>query len=103
MSLISKSARVLANHNISYLRPNRCEEKGRERSLLVHQVEDSNFRSGAEPDGETGNPDAAVHVELRATFFVPAADVGHPLQATEVEPAVDEIERQLAAAVNVAG
>ena len=39
---------------------------------------------------------------MRATVFVQASDVGYPYQAAEVEPAVDEIERQLAAAVNVA-
>ncbi len=62
-----------------------------------------NLGSGAEPDRKTSNPDAAVHVDLRATFFVQAPDVGYPHQATEVEPAVHEIERDLAAAVNVAG
>src|SRR6266478_1104423 len=92
-----------SGEHISHLRPGRCDEKRSESLLRAHQVEDSDFRSGAEPDGETGNPDAAVHVELRATFFVPAPDVGYPYQAAEVEPAVDEIQRQLAAAVNVAG
>jgi len=47
-----------------------------------------NLRSGAEPDRKTSNPDAAVHVDLRATFFVRAPDVGYPHQAAEVEPAV---------------
>src|SRR6266436_3325694 len=92
-----------SGEHISHLRPGRCDEKRSESLLRAHQVEDSDFRSGAEPDGETGNPDAAVHVELRATFFVPAPDVGYPHQAAEVEPAVHEIERHLAAAVNVAG
>src|SRR6266436_4499081 len=92
-----------SGEHISHLRPGRCDEKRSESLLRAHQVEDSDFRSGAEPDGETGNPDAAVHVELRATFFVPDPDVGYPYQAAEVEPAVHEIERHLAAAVNVAG
>ena len=60
-----------------HLKANRCDEKRGESSLRAHQVEDSDFRSGAEPDREAGNPDAAVHVELRASFFVQAADVGH--------------------------
>ena len=38
---------------------------------------------------------------MLATVFVQAPDVGYPYQAAEVEPAVDEIERQLAAAVGV--
>src|SRR5947207_546833 len=62
-----------------------------------------NLRSGAEPDGEAGGSKTTVHVELRATVFVQTPDVGYPHQAAEVEPVVDEIERQLAAAVNVAG
>jgi hypothetical protein len=44
---------------------------------------------------------AAVHIELRALFFLPPPDVGHPKQATQVETAMDQIKRQLAA-VNVA-
>src|SRR5881398_2893665 len=62
-----------------------------------------NLRSGAEADGEASYANAAVHVELLATVFVQAPDVGYTHQTAEVEPAVDEIERQLAAAVNVAG
>src|ERR1700720_312063 len=73
------------------------------RDSSSRQFQYRNLRSGAEPNGEAGDPDAAIHVKLRASCFVQAANVGHPLQAAEVEPTVDEIERQLAAAVNVAG
>ena len=66
------------------------------------QFQYRDFRSGTEPDGKAGNADAAVHVELRATVFVQTPDVGYPHQGAEVEPAVDEIERQLAPAMNVA-
>ena len=48
------------------------------------------------------NSDAAVHIELCDLFFVPRPDVGHPKQGTQVEAAMDQIKRQLAAAVNVA-
>ena len=67
------------------------------------QFQYRDFRSSADPDGKTGDPDAPVHVKLCASVFVPAPDVRYPHEAAEIEPAVHEIERQLAAAVNVAG
>jgi hypothetical protein len=33
-----------------------------------------NFRPGTKADREAGDSNAAVHVELRASFFVPAPD-----------------------------
>src|SRR6266699_6992609 len=69
----------------------------------THQFKHRNFRPCAEPDREASNANAAVHIELLATVFLQASDVRYPHQTAEVEPAVDEIERQLAAAMNVAG
>src|ERR1700746_4116702 len=67
------------------------------------QLQHRDLRSGTDPDGEASYANAAVHVELLPTVFVQAPEVGYPHQTAEVEPAVDEIKRQLAAAVNVAG
>ena len=69
---------------------------------LSRQLEKRDLRPCADPDGKAGRSDAAVHIELCALFFVPPPDVGHPKQATQVEAAMDQIKRQLAAAVNVA-
>src|SRR5205823_10622548 len=66
------------------------------------QLQHRDLRSGTEPDGGSSYANSAVHVELRATVFVQSPDVGYPYQAAEVEPAVDEIKRQLATAMNVA-
>jgi hypothetical protein len=60
----------------------------------ARQFKYRNLRSGAEPDGETGDPDAAVDVELRSALFVPSVGVAIKEMA-EVETAVDEVERQL--------
>src|SRR6266700_5757055 len=77
-----------------------CHSKGEGSSPGQFQHRD--LRSGAESDGEASYANAAIDAELPATVFVQAPDVGYPHQAAEVEPAVDEIQRQLAAAVNVA-
>src|SRR5258707_5192780 len=60
----------------------------------ARQFKYRNLRSGAEPDGETGDPDAAVDVELRSALFVPSVGVAIKEMA-EAETAVDEVERQL--------
>src|SRR5438876_11446160 len=55
-----------------------------------------NLRPGPEPDGKAGRADAAIDVELRAAIFVPSATVAIQ-QMTEVEAAVDGLQRQLSA------
>src|SRR5205823_5114670 len=84
-------------------KPKGSEPRRRTNLRFARQFQYGDLRSGTEPDGEASYANAAVHVELLATVFVQASDVGYPHQAAEVEPSVDEIERQLAAAVNVAG
>ena len=69
---------------------------------FARQFKYRNLRSGTEAEGEASYANTAVHVELLAAVFVQAPNVGNPHQAAEVEPTVDEIERQLAAAMNVA-
>jgi len=66
------------------------------------QLQHRDLLSGTEPEGVVSYANAAVHVVLRATVCVQTPDVGYPHQTAEVEPAVDETERQLAAAMNVA-
>ncbi len=90
------TTRLRSGEHISHLRPNRCDEKRSERSLLAHQVEDSDFGRGAEPDRKARGADAAVDIELRAPLFVPST--GIPIhQVAEVQAAVDELKRQLPA------
>jgi hypothetical protein len=60
------------------------------------QLQKRDFRPGAEPDGEAGGPDAAVHVQLRAVLCVPPSVIAIN-ESAEVESLGEEIERQLAA------
>src|SRR5229473_6644975 len=88
------TTRLRSGEHISHLRPNRCDEKRSERSLLAHQVEDSDFGRSAESDRKARGADATVDVELRAPLFVPST--GIPIQqVAEVQAAVDELKRQL--------
>jgi len=90
------TTRLRSGEHISHLRPNRCDEKRSERSLLAHQVEDSDFGRSAESDRKARGADATVDVELRAPLFVPST--GIPIQqVAEVQAAVDELKRQLPA------
>src|ERR1041385_3321555 len=60
-----------------------------ERSSGFGQFQHRDFRSGTEPDGQAGNANPAVHVELLATAFVQAPDVRYAHEAAKVEPAVN--------------
>src|SRR5215475_12218690 len=74
----------------------------RKTKLGSGQLQYCDLRSGTEPDREASYANTAVHVELLGTVFVPASDVRYAHQTAQVESTVDEIQRQLAAAVNVA-
>src|SRR5207245_8925968 len=78
-----------------------CTELNREHFQVVvlilrSEFKHCNLRPGPEPDGKAGRADAAIDVKFRASVFVPSAGVAIQ-QTTEVEAAVDGLQRQLSA------